>query len=254
MRKAILIVTKVVFAAGILFATCRVMIRRDNTSRVRRAESVIRDLQELQVGVSGAAAAADIASKYGNAPPPRSTGNVYQKENCAAKDHLDECTYVIALNNNPILRKWLENPKLRVFRIEDWWGYVTISIKDNKISNYSYWLWFLSVDGTWRGISGGQSPRLPISEMMPISKSYNVDYDQRNRIFKTELTPTANESERRRASHLDLSCIAQGRSCRDACQLFPDASRDLIQKITEFAPSTAHTEHILKELCNAPPF
>jgi len=230
------------------------MIRRDNSSRLVRAESLIREVQQLQVDVSDAAAASAIATKYGNAPPNPSTGNVYPNENCAAKNHLEECSYILALNNNPILYRWLRNPSMRVFRVEDWWGYVTVSVKDRKVSQYSYWLWFRSADEEWRGISGRQAANLPFSRNnRRISNSYDVDYNFRTGMLETSFTPTASDSEQRRATHLELSCIGRSPYCKDACQVMPDASRDFFQKVSTFNVPNAYSEKSLRTLCNTPP-
>jgi len=103
MRKPLLVVAVVVLTVALLLLTGAALIRRDNAASVARAEALVHDLQTLQIGKSDSRAAAAIAVKFGNAPPPPEFRGTYNKENCAATKPLENCAYILAMNNNPLL-------------------------------------------------------------------------------------------------------------------------------------------------------
>jgi hypothetical protein len=80
------------------------------------------EIEGLEIGKSDHAVADAIAAKFGIAPPPYWLRNRYNKENCAAPDHLDRCTYILLMNNSPVellLQKHQSMPRLG---IPEWWG------------------------------------------------------------------------------------------------------------------------------------
>lgn len=101
MRKALLTLSILGVAIGLVVVAGAGYLRRDNASRVQRADGLVRNLGTLIVGKSDYKAAEAIATNFGSAPAPYWTSS-YPKDNCAARNHLDSCSFIIAMNDSPI--------------------------------------------------------------------------------------------------------------------------------------------------------
>src|SRR5207248_365089 len=133
MRNSLLTLSILVIAISLLVVAGAAYVRHDNTYRVQRADSLVRNLRQLVIGKSGYKVAEAIATKFGNAPPPY-WGSDYPKENCAARDHLESCAFIIAMNDSPVERLWLKHPSLPHFGIGDWRGSAVIVVTDDAVN------------------------------------------------------------------------------------------------------------------------
>ena len=121
MRKALLGLLIVVLAICLAIVAGAVYAQRDNAYRVKRAQEIVKELQRLEIGKSDYAVAAVIATKFGNAPPPEGWTH-YNKENCAAPDHYEDCTYLISMNDSPMGTVWLAHQFLSRLGVREWRG------------------------------------------------------------------------------------------------------------------------------------
>jgi hypothetical protein len=259
MRKALLALLTFTLAIGLAVVLGGVYLRRDNAHRVKRAQEVVGEIERLEIGKSDHTVADSIAAKFGTAPPPYWLRNRYNRENCAAPDHLERCTYILLMNNSPVellLQKHQSMPRLG---ISEWWGNAQISIVRGTVDRYSFWVWYRASNGRWRGFGADVSPALPRFEpsQARISDSYSV---RRNEMklgkyesalgLETALTLTASAEERKRALHIDLSCLSQGRGCGEVCEVMPEAWKDFYEELGHFDAERLGPDYLL---CTEPP-
>jgi hypothetical protein len=102
MRKASLVLLTFTLSIGLAVVLGGMYLRRDNAYRVKRAQEVVDEIERLEIGKSDHTVADAIAAKFGIAPPPYWLRNRYNRENCAAPDHLERCTYILLMNNSPV--------------------------------------------------------------------------------------------------------------------------------------------------------
>jgi hypothetical protein len=259
MRKALLALLTFTLAIGLAVVLGGVYLRRDNAYRVKRTQEVVDEIERLEIGKSDHTVADAIAAKFGIAPPPYWLKNRYNRENCAAPDHLERCTYILLMNNSPVellLQKHQSMPRLG---IPEWWGNAQISIVSGTVDRYSFWVWYRASNGRWRGFGADVSPALPRFEpaQARISDSYSL---RRNQMklgkyesafgLETALTPTASAEERERALHIDFSCLSQGRGCGEVCEVMPEAWKDFYEKLGHFDAERLGLDYLL---CTEPP-
>jgi hypothetical protein len=69
--------------------------------------------------------------------------------------------------------------------------------------------------------------------------------------LETALTPTAIAEERKRALHIDFSCLSQGRGCGEVCEVMPEAWKDFYEKLLgHFDAERLGPDYLL---CTEPP-
>ena len=102
-----------------------------------------------------------IAAKFGIAPPPYWLINRYAREDCAAPDHLERCTYILLMNNSPVELLLLKHQSMPRLGIPEWWGNAQMSIVSGTVDRYSFWVWYRASNGRWRGLGANVSPALP---------------------------------------------------------------------------------------------
>jgi hypothetical protein len=214
MRKPLLIPSILVVAIGLVMLTGAEYVRYDNAYRVRRADSLVRNLRQLAIGKSDYKVAEAVASKFGNASPPYWT-SAYPKENCAARDHLESCAFIIAMNDSPIGRLWLKYPSLPHLGIRNWWGSAVRAITNGAVNQYSFSVWYESSNGQSRGFGTRGSDDLPKYQQVQarISNSYSIERIGTSETgfgLQSSLTPAATETERWRAWHLHLPVLLKG--------------------------------------------
>lgn len=259
MRKALL--TLLIFALAIVVALAAgaVYIHRDNAHRVRRAQELVNTLERLEIGKSGYAVTDEIAAKFGNASPPKEFRGRYNKENCAAPDHYDRCTYIISIDDSPLQAALLKYQILPRLGIREWFGNALISSSSGRVSQYSFWVWYKASNGNWRGFGAGQSEALPRYEPVQaqISDSYSVRrIDMRGESGETgfglqaALTPAATADERQRALHIDFGCLGRSGGCGEICEVMPDAWRDFYEKRGHFDVERLGSSYLF---CGKPP-
>jgi hypothetical protein len=234
MRKTLRVLLIVAVAIGLVVVAWTAYAQHDNAYRVERAQNVVRDLQQLAIGKSDYQVAEAIAAKFGNAPPPE--GRDYYKENCAARDHLERCTYSISMNNSPLETALLRHPSLPRLGVRDWFGNAQISIASGTVADYSFWVWYKASNGRWRGFGARESPTLPKFEpvVARISDSYSIRRDdlrgENGFGLQSSLTPAATAAERQAAWHFDFACLARKQGCGEICEVMPDAWKDFYEK------------------------
>jgi|SRR5271157_4890365 len=233
MRKTLLTLLIVSVAIGVGVVSWASYAQHDDAYRVNRAQKLVREIQQLAIGKSDYHAAEAIAGEFGNAPPP--DGRDYYRENCAAREHIEECTFLISMNDSPVERVLLRHPPLQHLGFSDWWGYAQIHISNGKIIHHSFWVWYKASNGRWRGFAWRESQALPKYQPVEarISDSYSI---QRNDLtnengfgLQSSLTPRATAAERQRASRFDFACLAQKQGCGEICEVMPDAWRDFYE-------------------------
>jgi hypothetical protein len=254
MRKPPLTLSILVVAIGLVVVAGAVYMRHDYASRVRRADSLVRNLRQLAIGKSDYKVAEAIATKFGNAPPPYWT-SAYPKENCAARDHLEPCAFIIAMNDSPIERLWLKHPSLPHLGVRDWRGSAVIVVTNGAVNHYSFSVWYESSNGQWRGFGMRESEDLPKYERVQarISDSYSIERSGTSETgfgLQSSLTPAATETERWRASHFVLACLDQRQSCGEICEVMPDAWRDFYEKRGRFDVEASGSAYLF---CSEPP-
>jgi hypothetical protein len=259
MRKALPALLTFTLAIGLAVVLGGVYLRRDSAYRVNRAQEVVDEIERLEIGKSDHSVADAIAATFGIAPPPYYLKNRYNRENCAAPDHLERCTYILVMNNSPVellLQKHQSMPRLG---IPEWWGSAQIDIVSGTVDRYSFWVWYRASNGRWRGFSADVSPALPRFEpaQARMSDSYSVQRKQMKRgkyesafRLETALTPTASTEERKRALHIDFSCLSQRRGCGEVCEVMPEAWKDFYEKLGRFDAERLGPDYLL---CTEPP-
>jgi hypothetical protein len=240
MRKVLLTLLIAALAVVVAVAAGAVYAQRDNAHRVTRAQELVSTLEQLEIGESDYAITDAIASKFGNAPPPKDFRGRYNKENCAAPDRDDRCTYIISMNDSFLQAVLLKYQFLPRIGIREWFGDALISFSGGTVSQYSFLVWYKASNGNWRGFGAGESQWLPRYEPVQahISDSYsvrrtemNVESGERGFGLISALTPTAIQDERQRALHIDFSCLARGGGCAEVCDVMPEAWRDFYEKL-----------------------
>jgi hypothetical protein len=258
MRKASLVLLTFALSIGLAVVLGGVYLQRDNTYQVKRAEGVVDQIERLEIGKSDHTVADAIAAKFGIAPPPYWLRNRYNRENCAAPDHLERCTYILLMNNSRVellLQKHQSMPRLG---IPEWWGNAQISIVSGTVDRYSFWVWYRASNGRWRGFGADVSPALPRLEpaQAHVSDSYSVrrietKFGNESALgLATALTPTVSTEERKRALHIDFSCLSQGRGCGEVCEVMPEAWKDFYEKLGHFDAERLEPDYLL---CTEPP-
>jgi hypothetical protein len=259
MRKALRALLTFTLAIGLAVVLGGVYLRRDNARRVKRAQKVVDEIERLEIGNSDHTVADAIAANFGIAPPPYWLKNRYNRENCAAPDHFERCTYILLMNNSPVESLLQEHQTMPRLDIPDWWGTALISIVSGKVDRYSFWVWYRASNGHLRGYGVEESPALPRFEpaQAGISDSYSV---RRNEMklgkyeralgLEAALTPTAGAEERKRALHIDFSCLSQGRGCGEVCEVMPEAWKDFYDKLGRFDAERLGPDYLL---CAEPP-
>lgn len=254
MRKAVIALLTFFFAVGIALVLGGVYLWRDNAYRVRRAQDVVDEIEQLKIGKSDHTVADAIAAKFGIAPPPYWLRNSYNRENCAAPDHFERCTYVLLMNNSPaelLLQKHRSMPRPG---IPEWWGNAQIDIVSGTVDRYSFWVWYKASNGRWQGFGadvGATLPRFEPAQSL-ISGSYSV---RRNEMklgkseialgLETALTPTASLEERKHALDIDFSCLAQNRGCGEVCEVMPEAWKEFYEGLGRFDAERLGPDYLL---------
>src|SRR5580704_14632562 len=149
MRTSLLALLTFTLAIGVAVVLGGVYLRRDNAYRVKRAQEVVNEIERLEIGKSDHTVADAIAANFGIAPHPYWLKNSYDRENCAAPDHLERCTYILLMNNSPVellLQKHQSIPRLG---IPEWWGNAQISIVSGMVDRYSFWVLYRASNGRW---------------------------------------------------------------------------------------------------------
>jgi hypothetical protein len=218
MRKGSLVLLSSVLAIGLAVVLCGLYLRWDSVHRVDRARKLVDEIERLEIGKSDQTVADAIAAHFGVAPPPYWSRNRYQRENCAAPDHFDRCTYILLMNNSPVESLLQDHQSLPRLGIPQWWGDAQIGIVSGKVDRYSFWIWYRTSSGRWRGVGAHLSAALPRFEpaQAGISNSYSVrrnewrlSKSQKALGLETAFTPTASVEERKRALNIDFGCLSQ---------------------------------------------
>jgi hypothetical protein len=185
--------------------------------------------------------------------------NRYNRENCAAPDHLERCTYILLMNNSPVELLLQKHQSLPRLGIPEWWGSAQIGIVSGTVDRYSFWVWYKASNGHWHGFGAGVSPALPRFEpaQAHLSDSYSVrrievrfEKGERALGLVSALTPTASAEERKRALHIDFSCLSHGRRCGEVCEAMPEAWKDFYEKLGHFDAERLGPDYLL---CTEPP-
>jgi hypothetical protein len=254
MRRTLWSLLIVALALGSVGAAWIAYAHHDNAYRVERAQNVVRDLQQLAIGKSDYRIAEAMATKFGNAPPPE--GREYYRENCAARDHLERCTYFISLNNSPVAMALVRHPFLPHLGFRDWSGYAQISVASGTVTYYSFWVWYKASNGRWRGFGAREGPTLP--KFAPVVAHISDSYSIRLEELKSEngfglessLTPVATAAERQAAWHFDFACLGQKKGCGEICEVMPDAWKDFYEKRGHLDAERLGSAYLF---CNKPP-
>lgn len=243
MRKTLLtlLIVAVVVALGI--AVSESYVQRDNARQVKRAQELVSALERLEIGKSDHRVTDAIAAKFGNAPPPREFRGRYNRENCAAPDRYDSCSYIISVNGSPlqgVLRKY---HILSHLGVQGWFGTALVEFSAGTVSRYYFRVWYEASDGNWRAFAATVGRSLPRDFEFPhvhVSDSYSVtridmgmgmEGGERGLGLQSALTPAANAHERQRALHIDFGCLAQRGGCGETCELMPEAWRDYYEEL-----------------------
>jgi len=252
MRKALLAFLTFALAIGLAVVLGGVYLRRDNAYRVQRAQEVVGEIERLEIGKSDHTVADAIAAKFGVAPPPYWLRNRYNRENCAAPDHLEHCTYILLMNNSPVEKLLQKHESMQRLGIPEWWGNAQIGIVSGTVVRYSFWVWYRASNGRWHGIGADVSPDLPRFEpaQARISDSYSVRRNEMKLVkgafgLEAALTPTASAEERKRALHIDFSCLSQSRGCGEVCEVMPEARKDFYEKLGRFDAELLGPDYLL---------
>lgn len=241
MRKACLTLLTSALTIGLAIVLGATLLKKDNVSRVKRAQEIVNELQRLEIGKSGSGVADSIAMKFGNAPPPEWLGGRYDKGNCAALDHIRNCAYIMLINDSPIEPFFLKHWNLPRLGVREWWGTSQIIMSGETVDSYSFWVWYKTSNGTWRGFGSEMRNALPKFEphLANISAAYSVRRIDTKRSemgpdafgLVTALTPASNVDERHHASDIDFSCLARIKGCGELSEIMPEAWKDFHERL-----------------------
>jgi hypothetical protein len=177
MRKTLLTLLIIAATVGLGIAAGESYVQRDNAGQVKRAQELVSALERLEIGKSDHEVADAIAAKFGNAPPPREFGGHYNKENCAAPDRYESCTYIISMNGSPLQSVPLKYHLLSHFGVRGWFGTALVSFSGGTVSQYYFHAWYEASDGNWRGFAAKVGRELPRDFEFPhahLSDSYSI--------------------------------------------------------------------------------
>ncbi len=222
MRKASLVLLTFTLSIGLAVVLGGLYLRRDNAYRVKRALEVVDEIERLEIGKADHTVADAIVAKLGIAPPPYWLRDRYNRENCAAPDHLERCTYILLMNNSPVELLLLKHQSMPRLGIPEFGADVSTAL-----------------------------PRFEPAEVH-ISDSYSVrriemKFGKYESAFglATALTPTASTEERKRALHIDFSCLSQGRGCGEVCEVMPEAWKAFYEKLGHFDAERLGPDYLL---------
>jgi hypothetical protein len=203
----------------------------------RRAERLLHDLNQLQVGKSTFEDARAMIARHGGGVSPN--------------DHLGcspaHCTFWVALDHYPLLMKvWGPHISMdalyRVFQVlprlgmEDWQAGASVTVDEGIVTR-------LSCSVLARCSGGGLLGRL--IEEFSVTPEYLKDRMRERSYYvhwlnittvgggegiHSVLTPRANADERARAYDYDLSCLTRVGGCTSLCQFAPLAFADLVKE------------------------
>jgi hypothetical protein len=234
---------------GLIAVTVLALSVAEVSARIsrRRAERLLHDLRQLQVGESTFEDARAVILKYG--------GEAETDDHSAcSRAH---CKFWVELRHDlPLIRVWfrfVHNMSYeRMFRIvqvfpglglQDWWTGASVTVVGGTVKDVLY---NVGVRGSGDWASGrdwvlGRSvcefAALPayLQERMG-QRSYSVRHYVITTLgggegIQSILTPHANAEERRRAYDFDFACLTKVGGCTSLCQFAPSAFADLVKEI-----------------------
>jgi hypothetical protein len=157
MRKALL--GLLIIAVAVV--TAMQFERRDNAYRVKRAQQIVHELQQLEIDKSDHAVVNAIATTFGNRPPLKALGGHHEKENCAAPDRIEDCAYFILMNDSPVEALLGEHSFLLRLGLLEWTGRAIVVFKGGTVTDYDFIVWYRASDGRLRGFGSRVSRSLP---------------------------------------------------------------------------------------------
>jgi hypothetical protein len=243
MRKTLLTLLIIAVAVALSIAASESYVQKDNARQVKRAQELVSALERLEIGKSDHEVADAIAAKFGNAPPAREFRGHYNKENCAAPDRYDSCTYIIPINGSTLQGVLLKHHILPHLGVRGWFGTALVSFSGGTVSQYYFRVWYEASDGNWRAFAATVGWSLPRDFEFPqvhVSDSYSVrridmgmgmEGGVRGLGLQSALTPAANADERTHALHINFGCLALRGGCGETCEVMPEAWRDYYEKL-----------------------
>lgn len=262
MRKKLLTLLIIAVAVALGIAASESYVQRDNARQVKRAQELVSALERLEIGKSNLEVAAAIAARFGNAPPPTEFRGHYNKENCAAPDHYESCTYIFSMNGSPLQGVLLKYHMLPHLGVRGWFGTALVTLSDRTVSQYDFHVWYEASEGNWRGVGAVVGRSLPRDFEFPhvsVSDFYSVaridrgmgsEGGIRGLGLQSALTPAASADEREHALHIDFGCLALRGGCGETCEVMPGAWRDYYERLSHSEVEKLGSSYLL---CSKPP-
>jgi len=230
----------------------------------RRAERLLHDLRQLQVGKSTFEDARAVIARYG--------GGVsrYDRTPCSPA----HCTLDVGLKHYPFfIEHWprylspgMQYRVLRVFPplgLQDGWGGAAVRVDRGIVAGLSFAV-FVRGSGGWvlgRNTVEGVAVPKNLQDRMGQRAYYldwlNITTEGGGEWIEARLTPQANEEERNRAYDFDFDCLTRWGGCTSLCQLSPAAFADYVKEtgrmpwLDEHDPSCAKFKPLERNTNNA---
>jgi hypothetical protein len=241
---------------GILAITLLVCLVVEVSVRIsrRRAEQLLHDLRQLQVGKSTFEDARALIMGFGGGISP------YDHSGCSPA----HCTFEVVLTHYPpLVRVW--GPSLlngettwqvvRVFPplgLQDWQAGATVQVDRGIVTHVSYGVWVRGSGGFVLGRDTDEFLVIPqyLRDRMG-QRSYYVSWANITTVGGGEgilstLTPQANAEERNHAYDVDFDCLTMLGGCTSLCQIAPTSFADLVKDSHQMPWLDEHDPHCAK--------
>jgi hypothetical protein len=219
----------------------------------RRAERLLHDLRQLQVGKSTFEDARAVIVGHGGGVPP------YDHSGCSAA----HCTFVVGLTHYPLLtRLWgryssieAEYYALRALPplgLQDWESGADVRVDGGIVTHIGYRV-FVRGSGGWVLGYIAVEDRAAAKHLRDLmgQRPYYVHWFNITTVgggegIQSTLTPQANAEERNHAYDFNYDCLTRVGGCTSLCQIAPLAFADYVKETGRMPWLDEHDPHCAK--------
>jgi hypothetical protein len=202
-----------------------------------RAERLLHDIRQLQVGRSTFEDARAVIVRNGGGVSP------YDHTPCSPA----HCTFDVALRHYPFFAEhWARFLSLemlyhvlRMFPplgLQDGWGGGAVRVEQGMVTSLAYAAFVRGAGGWVMGRNIVEGEALPKYLQDHFGKRayyldwFNITTEGGGEGIESRLTPQANAEERKRAYDFDFDCLTKLGGCTSFCQLAPAAFADYVKQ------------------------
>jgi hypothetical protein len=249
---------------GIVAFTVVAVLAAQASARVsrRRAEQLLHDLRQLQVGKSTFEEARSMVMGHG--------GEVSRFDHSGCSPA--HCTFDVTIHHYPLfveLWGWYlsEEAILRVLRVfpllglQDWEAGATVRVDGEVVTQVNYSVLVRAGGGWVLGRATDEFLEVPpylrprMGQRSYFVNWVNITTPGGGEGIQSTLTPEASDQERNRAYDFDFDCLTRLGGCSSLCQSAPVSFADLVKESNEMPWLDEHDPHCadFKSLERKPP-